>query len=186
MAFAFPSHIGNLTHPRNRPYLPARSINHPSLHSGQARWLTPQAHCEEAESPRRRGSETSHEGQAGSMLPQYLMCSQRNQFFPSRPRTPSSRPAHSPHSWTSSFSATGIPILYSGSSLISATKADGRDFEARIVRLVRARVIATYISRRSSAFSNNSASGDTKESRGSSTISEGKPIGPLSAFSNTT
>jgi hypothetical protein len=65
-------------------------------------------------------------------------------------------------------------------------KDDGRAFEARIVSVCRARVIATYMTRRSSAFWNASSSGDTRDSRGSSTISDGNPVRPLSAFSRTT
>lgn len=50
-----------------------------------------------------------------------------------------------------------------------------------MVSVCRARVIATYMTRRSSAFSKGSGSGETSERSGSSTISEGKPDRPLSA-----
>jgi hypothetical protein len=43
--------------------------------------------------------------------------------------------------------------------------------------------MATYMTRRSSAFWNASSSGETSDNRGSSTISDGNPMRPLSAFS---
>lgn len=53
------------------------------------------------------------------------------------------------------------------------TKDEGRAFKARIVRLWRARVIATYSTRRFSALWYAPSSGDTTDKRGSSEISNG-------------
>jgi hypothetical protein len=97
---------------------------------------------------------------------------------PSWPRTSSSLPPHSPHSLARSSPSAAPATTYAGSLANSVIKDEGRDFEARIVNVCRARIIATYMTRRSSAFSNASASCETRLSSGSSTVSEGKPVRP--------
>lgn len=167
---AFPRQVGKRTQPRNVLWGPVRSTSQPVAQSGQLGCTFPQLHLDCSVPSTPCGSPTPHPEQAGRKLPHCSECAQRYQVRPSWPCTRNSRPPHSPHSWTSWSDPDGWETPYAGSFKSSLTKADGRAFDARIVRVRRARVIATYITRRSSAFWNASSSGDTNPSKGSSTI----------------